>query len=295
MDDAAVRPAYPRRSLPNKKRKKYNKDNGGTLVILKRQLALCLLLLLIAGLIKGIDTPVTNFFKEKVRYILEKDIEINSIFSEIDRFVNNIKDYRLFAPEKNGSKLDEIPSNTESYIPEDNDEEKIDYGGPVEGEENQVYKVGSGTEIQEQENENDGAVDNQAETYSFIAPVSGVLSSPFGERIHPVEGGEKFHKGIDIKADNGDPIKAASDGEVIEADKEATYGNFIEIRHKDDLITVYAHCSVLIAKKGQKVKKGDIIARVGSTGESTGPHLHFEVHKNGTPVDPLKYVKIPEK
>jgi murein DD-endopeptidase MepM/ murein hydrolase activator NlpD len=75
-------------------------------------------------------------------------------------------------------------------------------------------------------------------------------------------------------------------GEVLEATYEVTYGNFVKIKHDDDLTTIYAHCSVLSVKKGQKVKKGQVIAKVGSTGDSTGPHLHFEVLKNGSPVIP---------
>ena len=95
----------------------------------------------------------------------------------------------------------------------------------------------------------------------------------------------KDHKGIDIAATQGTEIKSAIDGQVIEADSNSQYGNFIKIK-KDDMITVYAHCEKLKVSKDDNIKKGDVIATVGSTGNSTGPHLHFEIRLSNRYIDP---------
>ncbi|NLD45888.1 MAG: M23 family metallopeptidase, partial [Clostridiaceae bacterium] len=123
----------------------------------------------------------------------------------------------------------------------------------------------------------------------------GVIGSFFGERVHPIKGNTEFHKGIDIEAQNGTAIKAAYDGEVVEAGEEATFGKYIKIKHDESITSLYAHCSSLNKKKGEKVNKGDIIAKVGSTGLSQGPHLHFEIWKDEEAVNPLDYIgRLPD-
>lgn len=120
-------------------------------------------------------------------------------------------------------------------------------------------------------------------------PSSRVITSPFGTRIHPIFKTKKTHHGVDIAGNMGSPILAAKDGKVIIAGWQGGYGNAIIIDHGGGITSVYAHCSKLIAKVGQNVKRGEVIAKVGSTGYSTGPHLHFEVRKNGVVVNPLDY------
>ncbi|MCB2294619.1 M23 family metallopeptidase [Clostridium algoriphilum] len=120
---------------------------------------------------------------------------------------------------------------------------------------------------------------------SINSPSRGSISSGFGTRWG------KMHKGIDIAANFGSAINAALDGTVTYADWEDGYGNVIKISHGEGLQTTYAHCSVIIVKKGELVKRGMKIGQVGSTGHSTGPHLHFEVRENGEPINPQKYIK----
>ena len=122
-------------------------------------------------------------------------------------------------------------------------------------------------------------------------PSSRVITSPFGTRIHPIFKTNKTHHGVDIAGNMGSPVLAAKDGKVIIAGWQGGYGNAIIIDHGGGITTVYAHCSKLIAKVGQNVKQGEVIAKVGSTGYSTGPHLHFEVRNNGKVVNPLDYTK----
>lgn len=127
--------------------------------------------------------------------------------------------------------------------------------------------------------------------FSWPAPSYTRISDDYGSRIHPTLGVEKFHNGIDMAAPSGSPILAAADGEVIAADYSATMGNYIMIDHGSGIYTIYMHSSALYVSAGNKVKKGDQIAAVGSTGRSTGPHLHFSVRVNGGYVSPWNYLK----
>lgn len=126
----------------------------------------------------------------------------------------------------------------------------------------------------------------------FTWPCPGYkrISDEYGNRMHPILGVEKFHNGIDLAASTGTPILAAYDGDVVAADYSGSMGNYIMIDHGSGLYTIYMHCSALYVSKGQSVYKGQNIAAVGSTGRSTGPHLHFSVRLNGNYVSPWNYL-----
>jgi murein DD-endopeptidase MepM/ murein hydrolase activator NlpD len=127
-----------------------------------------------------------------------------------------------------------------------------------------------------------------------IMPTAGWLSSNFSlSRFHPILHYARPHEGIDVSAPMGAPIVAPAGGVVQRVTWETGYGNVLEIDHGDGIITKYAHCSKVLVRAGQRVKRGQIIANVGSTGLSTGPHVHYEIHVNGKVVDPLTYV-LPE-
>jgi len=119
-----------------------------------------------------------------------------------------------------------------------------------------------------------------------------ITSSFTNRRYHPILKRWKAHHGTDFGAKRGTPILAAADGKVIFAGRKGGYGNVIKIQHKDGYVTLYAHQSRLKAKKGQWVKSGHIIGYVGSTGRSTGPHLHFGLYKNGRAIDPMRMVRF---
>lgn len=121
-------------------------------------------------------------------------------------------------------------------------------------------------------------------------PVSGTITSPFGYRRNPFGGGMEFHQGLDIAAPMGTTITAAASGTVISAGWYGGYGNYILIDHGGGMATGYGHCSQIFVSAGQQVQKGQAIGAVGSTGASTGPHVHFEVRINGKPVDPAAYL-----
>jgi murein DD-endopeptidase MepM/ murein hydrolase activator NlpD len=124
-------------------------------------------------------------------------------------------------------------------------------------------------------------------TGALIWPTAGSTSGQVGPRTHPVYGYRSCHTGIDIGAPSGQPIKAAAAGTVVSASSNAAYGNMTIISHSGGLATMYAHQSRFGARAGQTVKQGQVIGYVGSTGYSSGPHLHFEVHVNGTPYNPM--------
>lgn len=119
-------------------------------------------------------------------------------------------------------------------------------------------------------------------------PVRGAVRSNFGTRTDPINGKQKFHQGVDIRAARGTPIAAAGDGVVVFAGYGKKYGNNVVIQHADGRQTRYAHADTLYVQEGQVVTQGEEIAAVGSTGRSTGPHLHFEVIENGERINPIK-------
>ncbi len=124
-------------------------------------------------------------------------------------------------------------------------------------------------------------------TGPFIRPVNGPIVSGFGYRVHPIFKRVKFHYGVDISAPTGTPIHAAADGVVVFAGWRRAYGNTVIVDHGNGIATLYAHCSRVLVSEGEVVKQGQVIALVGSTGLSTGPHLHFEVRRYGEPINPL--------
>ena len=121
----------------------------------------------------------------------------------------------------------------------------------------------------------------------LTAPVSGTVTSEFAYREHPITGELDFHTGVDIAAAEGTAIHAAADGVVTEAGWSDSYGNYLVVEHSSGFSTKYAHCSQLIARAGDVIRKGERIGLVGSTGISTGPHLHFETWVDGLKADPL--------
>lgn len=123
-----------------------------------------------------------------------------------------------------------------------------------------------------------------------ISPVRGILTSGFGYRSDPLTHGRGVHQGIDIAAGFGQPVRASADGIVMRAADQGGYGKAVFLAHGFGVTTRYGHLSKIDVKPGQRVKRGDVIGKVGSTGRSTGPHLHYEVRVDGDAVNPLAYI-----
>jgi len=131
------------------------------------------------------------------------------------------------------------------------------------------------------------ASDTGGSTEAMRMPVAAQVSSSFGMRLHPILGTHRFHRGVDLKATFGTPIRASADGRIAFAGWNGGYGRQVMIDHGQGLATIYAHMSRMAASPGERVHRGQVIGYVGSTGLSTGPHLHYEVLQNGKAVNPL--------
>lgn len=132
---------------------------------------------------------------------------------------------------------------------------------------------------------------NAAVTPSGWPAAGGWISSGFGVRADPFNGHQSVHEGVDIAARMGSPVLAVGDGLITHSGEKAGYGSLVEVTHESGLITRYAHTSATLVKVGDRVRKGQEIALVGTSGRSTGPHLHFEVVRNGTAVNPMRYLQ----
>ncbi len=137
----------------------------------------------------------------------------------------------------------------------------------------------------------------QLRTVPVRKPIEGDIdmSSPFGMRMDPFLRGPAIHSGIDLRGDTGDPVRATANGTVVTASPQGGYGNMIEIDHNNGLSTRFGHLSKIEVKVGQHVRMGDVIGRIGSTGRSTGPHLHYETRVNDTAIDPQKFLRAGDK
>lgn len=124
-------------------------------------------------------------------------------------------------------------------------------------------------------------------------PFTGAITSPFGTRENPFDGsGVETHKGLDIRGPLGAPVKAMAKGQVLFAGERGGFGNCIILKHGNGYETLYGHLSKILVKPGQKIEIGQQIGNIGSTGRSTGPHLHYEIHKNGQKINPASYLTL---
>lgn len=127
--------------------------------------------------------------------------------------------------------------------------------------------------------------------FSYTSPVVGPLSSPFGYREHPIEGEEKFHYGVDLAVDEGTAIASFADGTVTAVGESSSLGKYVIVEHENGYSTLYAHCSKVTVSSGAAVKKGGKLAEAGQTGLATGPHCHFELHRDSNYLNPVYYVQ----
>jgi len=137
----------------------------------------------------------------------------------------------------------------------------------------------------------DPEIEASSVTIPSLWPVRGEITGGFGERMDPLSGEDAFHSGVDISAPRGTEVEAAADGVVISADRESGYGKEIVLDHGGGITTRYGHLSQIYVVLGQEVRRGQIIGAVGTTGKTTGPHLHYEVRINHAPVNPSKFLR----
>lgn len=263
------RASYQEVSIPSSNSKKEYK-------LFKRmimQVMICALIYLIFYLITTTNYVFSEDVINKTNSILNYDIEFYNIYKQ---GINKIKGFVSEFNSKNGGNVEanEIKS-------EDNNEIKERENAETKNNETLVSSI----------SQMEKDAEDVKKICNFQKPLSGKITSEFGEREVISSVMTADHKGIDIAANSGTDIQAAISGQVVEADSNSEYGKFIKIKN-EDVLTVYAHCSKLKVKKGDSIEKGDVIAEVGSTGKSTGPHLHFEIRLSDRYINPRLVIQF---
>ena len=230
--------------------------------------------------ISSYDQGIFEKYKETKRQITQKKSEIEVQLSELKDMQAEETAEKETLTNLREKKKEELKRYNEQI---DISQEKADeYARQAAEAEAEVEKL-----LQERQKEIDREGDG---SLRWPLTISGRISSGFGKRKSPTAGASTYHKGLDIAAPSGTPIVAAAEGKVVTAAYSSSAGNYVMIAHGNSLYTVYMHCSRLAVKEGDNVNAGQVIAYVGSTGISTGAHLHFGVSKNGSYVDPKIYV-----
>ena len=236
------------------------------------QILICTLLYLTVYTVRNNGYVFSEDFTNKVNEILSYDTNFGEIYS-------NVKD-RIMSL---------FPNNEEVNNEEQNNEEQNAIGGAEENTEGKVDVSEPETTQELSQTEQD--IINIKNTTTFIKPIEGTISSKFGQRDTATGNVPKNHTGTDIAANLGTKIKSATDGEVVLSSEEGDYGKHLKIQIGEVSI-IYAHCNALYVKQGDMVTQGQEIAEVGSTGNSTGPHLHFEIRYQERKVDPESILEL---
>lgn len=253
-----------------------------------KQIIVCMIIYGIFYLIVNSNYIFSEDFTNKVKEILSQDINFSQVYSVVSNRINEI--YK--------QTIKEEPQNEEN---EEQNKDIINNDENIGGAEENLTTVETPDSeiVQEQIPENETSGLSQMEqdanhiknTISFIKPVNGKISSVFGLRNPTTSTVPKDHKGTDIATETGSKIVSATDGKVVLVSTTGDYGNHLKIQ-TNDVIIVYAHCNKLYVNEGDIIKQGQEIAEVGSTGNTTGPHLHFEVRYQNRYVDPQLILEL---
>lgn len=249
-----LRSNYSRRKMPSEVDKKFGK--------IIKQVLISITIFSILLTIKNIDSTFTKYITSKTQFFLSDDLEVSKIYDSMKRVSSklNISNEKIRSVFNGYGLKPKISLDDSSKIPEDMKAKIFD------------YKLLS--EIQ------------------FVIPTKGIMSSGFGTRMNPINNIEEFHNAVDISAPEGTEIKSTIDGVIQKVGVSDSLGNYVQVKHADDLMSLYAHASSLDVKEGQFVNSGDVIARVGTTGWSNGPHVHFELWKGDQMVNVEKLLKF---
>ncbi len=259
------------------------------------QLIVCCLALLAAFAIKFTGGNIYSAVRNKYNCLFNNSLSISEVMNAMSRKLDLSSSQVNSDPEviQTGTvPLNE--SNNKSTLPESETQDSVNSSVSEENSVNASNSNSSESSDSELKTVNlSMSVEPQKTNINdMTVPVNGTVTSPFGYRKHPIYGSYLFHSGVDIGVDSGTDIKAALSGTVEEAEYSSSYGYYIIVSHTDSVKTVYAHCSKLLKSAGETIKQGDVIALSGSTGVSTGPHLHFEIRVGGICIDPLWILKL---
>ena len=258
------------------------------------QLTICAMIYIIFYLIKHGNYIFSEEVINKTKEFLSYDINFGNLQNQFSLFIDSNKEKwwgENTTQEENSSQTNSIETNTVNELLENKVDETNTVGGIGGAATNEIIEEDT-SEKKEEKKKSQSELDIEyiKENYSFILPVTGTVTSRYGTR-EETEVVSANHAGIDIGANTGTAIYAAMDGTVTVSSSEGEYGKHIDIEN-GEVLTRYAHCSKLLVKEGEKVKQGDKIAEVGSTGNSTGPHLHFEIRRENRTVNPEKIIKF---
>jgi len=288
MDEMIVRPKYSRQTGTQRGNRR-EPDNELLSTEFAAKLLIVVVFLSVFALCKAANTPTTNFFITKVKVIATSNYDVNKYIINIAAAIG------IKLPPN--SLISQNVSDEGGLISESNNDVKpIERNGEMSpntlnsstSTQSNINETGKTEDISQIQTLDDTEIKVIADKYAFITPIKGTIGSTFGTRTDSFSGNVEFHSGLDFEANMGASIKAALGGEVIEVGSKPQYGNYIKIQHNEGISSVYAYCSILIAKKGQKVNQGDVIAKVGDTEGLSGSYLHFEVWKDNKAVDPEK-------
>lgn len=278
------------------------KKKKGTAKRLFMQMFVCLLIYVIFYAVTNREYVFSKEFRDEVTSFFTEKTKIAEWYTEVKDFISSKFNSNDKASETKEEKKDSEKDNIVQNSTEQNATGKENFGENIVvglAEAKKDENIGGATEENKTEEKKGESKEQQLteqqkmekeskeikEKINFILPIKGRISSTFGWRNPTTETVPKYHTGIDIAAKEGTIIKSATDGKVIMASSKGDYGNHYQIQIKD-IIIVYAHCKKLYLKEGDIVKQGQEIAEVGSTGNSTGPHLHFEIRKGNNKIDP---------
>lgn len=271
MDNMHRRRQYTRYSRQNRNKKQSGKGKDDFVKSVFNQVIVCGVILLLVFAVKNIDTDFTNKITQQVRDMLGYTVEIGDAYDTVETFAENSG---ILTSSKSKTEGDQQQQQNEMH--DEKTKGELSFSDKESTEESQQV-----------------AYQQVAIRQEMMTPLNGTVMSLFGMRKHPLFHGEFFHSGIDIEANQGEEFVAAMDGEVVEIGKDKSYGNYIKIKHNDDIYTFYAHCNQIFVEKGQQVHKGQRIGNIGQGEQILGAHLHFEIRKNDKMLDPLKYLDLP--
>ena len=243
------------------------------------QIIVCILIYGIIYIIQNSQTIFSEQFINKTKEILSYDTNFVEIYENIKNGIITLNNNLQQKEQTN-----ETQEENKEQEPQIDSEQAI--GGAVEEQEEQEQVEDAKEETQEEQD-----INNTKNTTTFIKPIEGTITSIFGYRDTATGSVPKNHTGTDIAANLGTKIKSATDGEVVLASEEGDYGKHLKIQIGEVSI-IYAHCNNLYVNQGDKIKQGQEIAEVGSTGNSTGPHLHFEIRYQERIIDPQKILEL---
>ena len=266
----------------NKKEKNEKKD----IKLLKKmliQLLVCICIYLVIYTIQNKQYIFSEDFINKVNEIISYDIDFKKLYEDTKNYVMGMLNKENKIQDSNEGQSEE---SNETNVTE-NTEINNGIGGAVEKSTEETQQIEETQNLSQEEQD----ILNVKNTTSFIKPVEGTISSIYGYRETATGNVPKNHTGTDIAAITGTKIKSATDGQVVLVSEEGDYGKHIKVQIGEVSI-IYAHCNSLYVKEGDMVTQGQEIAEVGSTGNSTGPHLHFEIRISERTVDPQKILEL---